>query len=103
MTNKKEAERSLEALHDWQSEEGQTDASMITVALEASTNATLYLAEQQRIANLIAASALVPAGSKPGIDSWGIDSDAVLRSRLADQDTWELLLGANVAKREGLS
>lgn len=38
----------IEGLHDYQSEEGQTDASLLTVAIEAQVHATLCLAEQQK-------------------------------------------------------
>lgn len=49
-----EANRLIDELHDWQSREGETDTAMLTVALEAQAQAALALAEQQRIANLIA-------------------------------------------------
>lgn len=49
----KKAEDALDAVHDWQADEGITEETMITVALEAQTQATLALAEQQRIANLL--------------------------------------------------
>lgn len=44
----------LDSLHDWQEEQGETDETMISIALEAQTQATLELAAQARIANLIA-------------------------------------------------
>jgi hypothetical protein len=43
-----------EGVHEWQSEEGSTDATNIAVALDAQTEATLALAYEQRTANLIA-------------------------------------------------
>ena len=49
-----EATRLIDALHDWQEREGETDTTMLTVALEAQAQATLELANQQRISNLIA-------------------------------------------------
>jgi hypothetical protein len=49
-----EARRNIEGLHDYQSEAGTTEASLLTVAIEAQAHATLALVEQQRIANLIA-------------------------------------------------
>lgn len=49
-----EARRNIDGLHDYQSEAGMTEASMLTVAIEAQAHATLALVEQQRIANLIA-------------------------------------------------
>ncbi len=53
------AKRLIEnGLHEYQSEEGFSDASMLTVALEAQVKATLALAEQQRIANIIALASL---------------------------------------------
>ena len=54
INHKTEALRNIGGLHDYQSEEGMTDASMLTVAIEAQVHATLALVEQQRIANLIA-------------------------------------------------
>ena len=43
-----------EGVHDWQSEEGSTDATNLAAALDAQTEATLALAYEQRTANLIA-------------------------------------------------
>ena len=43
-----------EGVHEWQSEEGLTDATNIAAALDAQTEATLALAYEQRTANLIA-------------------------------------------------
>lgn len=37
----------LEGVHDYQSDEGQTDGTALSVAIEAQVQATLYLAEQQ--------------------------------------------------------
>lgn len=50
-----------EGLHEWQAEEGQTDATCIAVAIDANTEATLALAFEQRTANLVA---LYTAGPK---------------------------------------
>ena len=50
----KKARRNIDGLHDYQAEEGMSDESMLTVAIEAQVHATLALVEQQRIANLIA-------------------------------------------------
>lgn len=44
----------LEGVHDWQSEEGATDATNLAAALDAQATATLALAYEQRTANLIA-------------------------------------------------
>jgi len=44
-----------EGVHEWQAEEGSTDATNIAAALDAQTEATLALAYEQRTANLIAA------------------------------------------------
>lgn len=52
--HKADALHRIEGLHDWQGREGETDTSILSVVLEAQVHATLYLAEQQRIANLIA-------------------------------------------------
>lgn len=46
--------RNVEGLHDYQAEEGMTDESMLTVAIEAQVQATLALVDEQRTANLIA-------------------------------------------------
>jgi len=46
-----------EGVHEWQSEEGLTDATNIAAALDAQAEATLALAYEQRTANLIAAFA----------------------------------------------
>lgn len=43
-----------EGVHEWQSSEGDTDATNIAAALDAQTEATLALAYEQRTANLIA-------------------------------------------------
>ncbi|WP_125240688.1 hypothetical protein [Brevibacterium aurantiacum] len=43
-----------EGLHEWQAEEGATDATCIAVAIDANTEATLALGFEQRTANLIA-------------------------------------------------
>jgi hypothetical protein len=56
--------RNVEGLHDYQSEEGISDESMLTVAIEAQVHATLALAEQQRIANLIAFQRSFPNSPK---------------------------------------
>lgn len=61
-TNHAETARGLlDSVHDWQGQEGQTDATMIAVALEAQTVATFALeaqtarlADEARTANLIA-------------------------------------------------
>lgn len=47
------AVRNIEGLHDYQTEEGMTDESMLTVAIEAQVQATLALVDEQRTANLI--------------------------------------------------
>lgn len=54
----KARETMLHMNEDWISQEGQTDAAMVTTAIFAQTEATLALAEQQRTANLIALLAL---------------------------------------------
>jgi len=47
------ARTELDFLHEWMSEEGQTDATQIASVLEAQVHATLALEEQQRLSNLI--------------------------------------------------
>jgi hypothetical protein len=51
------ARMELDFLHEWMSEEGQTDATQLASVLEAQVHATLALADEQRIANLIAFAA----------------------------------------------
>lgn len=53
-----EASKHIDGVHDWQSDEGITDATLIASALIAQAEATLALVEQQRIANLIALATL---------------------------------------------
>ena len=43
-----------EGVHEWQSEQGITDATLIAAALDAQAEATLALAYEQRTSNLIA-------------------------------------------------
>lgn len=43
-----------EGVHEWQSQEGDTDATNIAAVLDAQTEATLAVAYEQRTANLIA-------------------------------------------------
>ena len=45
----------LAGVHDWQSDEGLTDATSIAAVIEAHIEATLAIAYEQRTANLIAA------------------------------------------------
>ncbi|OSM43478.1 hypothetical protein [Nesterenkonia sp. PF2B19] len=49
-----DAEYSTEALREWMESEGETDATMLAVALDSQAQATLALAHEQRTANLIA-------------------------------------------------
>lgn len=66
--HKAEAIARVESLNDWHGEEGMTDATMISTSILAQVHATLYLAEQQRIANLIQIGAfLKDAPSETGM------------------------------------
>jgi len=78
--HKAEALRNIEGLHDYQSLEGMSDESMLTVAIEAQTQATLYLAEQQRIANRVAYLAIARAAG--GTDRATINLDYVIQAEL---------------------
>ena len=83
----KKARRNIDGLHDYQAEEGMSDESMLTVAIEAQVHATLALVEQQRIANLIQLTH-VPVG----------DLNDDIRSALhaafhRGPDNWEEALG----------
>ena len=46
----------IDCLHEWQAEQGQTDTTMLTVAIEVLAHATRAIAEQARIANLLTAA-----------------------------------------------
>lgn len=56
----------LEGVHEQQSDEGMTDATLIATALDAQIHATLALAYEQRTANLIAWNSL--CGTHSGVD-----------------------------------
>jgi hypothetical protein len=43
-----------EGVHEWQSQEGETDATVLAAILDAQVEATLALAYEQRTANLLA-------------------------------------------------
>lgn len=58
MNHAQEAEKHIKWAHEWQEDEGATDATAIATPLLAQVHATLALAEQQRIANLIALAEL---------------------------------------------
>ena len=61
-----EARTHIEWTHDWQEEEGSTDAACIATPLIAQAEATLALVEQQQIANLIALGQLQVASGMDG-------------------------------------
>ncbi|MFS0715512.1 hypothetical protein ABC337_04800 [Arthrobacter sp. 1P04PC] len=50
-----------EGLHEWQSQEGETEASILVEAIDGQIEATLALTYEQRTANLIAYQANVEA------------------------------------------
>ena len=54
MTHREEALKHIDWTHDWQQQKGFTEAAGIATALLAQAHATLELAEQQRIANVVA-------------------------------------------------
>lgn len=59
-------------LNLWMADEGQTEATMVTVALVIQARATLEVAEQLRIANLIKLGALgnhILLADQPSIDA----------------------------------
>jgi len=72
-----------EGVHEWQSEEGLTDATNIAAALDAQTEATLALAYEQRTANLIAYEAGLSqafrdnAINENGLRLWKLTADQV--------------------------
>lgn len=108
MTTSEASFKQVEALIDEALDTPTLDANRALVRAQvAQAQATLLLAEQtaslveqQRLANLLAATHLVPEGERQGIDAWGADSDGAFHSRLADSDTWELLLGTEGYERE---
>ena len=53
-----------EGVHEWQSDEGLTDATSIATILDAQVEASLALAHEQRTANLIAYLQLTVTGSR---------------------------------------
>lgn len=57
-----------EGLHEWQGDEGMTDATHITTAIDANTQATLALAFEQRTAILIAWMSLGVNASASGVE-----------------------------------
>jgi hypothetical protein len=78
-----EALRNINGLHDYQSEEGISDASMLTVAIEAQAHATLALVEQQRIANRIALAVAIRedtvlGGSATDLSDWLHEGNGVV-------------------------
>jgi hypothetical protein len=78
-----EALRNINGLHDYQSEEGMSDASMLTVAIEAQAHATLALVEQQRIANRIALAVAIRedtvlGGSATDLSDWLHEGNGVV-------------------------
>lgn len=81
----------LESLHDWQGQEGQTDASMLTVVLEAQVRATFALAAEQRTTNLVArwdALRNPPIGIRTTVDDWNELErlDREIRARLLPEN-----------------
>ena len=84
------------------------DAQHLSRTAEAQVHATLAVAEQMRVSNLLAAAALVQSarcnsGKQADVDGWAIDSDAEIHSALADDATWRAFLGAEVARKRGLA
>lgn len=61
----------------------------------AQVHATLYAAEQQRIANLLAVAALAPQGERRfrEIDGWAEDAAEPINNELSGDAFWGTLLG----------
>lgn len=72
----KNAQREIDGVHEWQEREGETDATLLASTGIAQAEATLALAEQQSIANLIALATTIP-------DDRDGDGDAVDEMRAA--------------------
>ncbi|UYL88378.1 hypothetical protein SEA_EVEPICKLES_91 [Arthrobacter phage EvePickles] len=68
-----------EGVHEWQAEEGSTDATNLAAALDAQTEATLALAYEQRTANLIA------LWSKPQVTMQDINGNPMTHSINTDK------------------
>lgn len=68
-----------EGLHEWQSGEGETDATCIATAIDANTEATLALAFEQRTANLVAWRAQL---DRAGLDYQATDLYSEIEARL---------------------
>ena len=64
-----EARRRLRGLNEYQEAEGLNDFTILSVALEAQVEATLALAEQQRIGNLIALNEQWEKSEYPNFDA----------------------------------
>lgn len=62
-----------EGLHEWQGDEGMTDATLIGTAIDANTEATLALAHEKRTENLIALAALCTANGRKELGQPFID------------------------------
>lgn len=99
------AELRVGGVHEWQSEEGSTDATNIAAILDAQVEATLALAYEQRTANLIA---LLQTPNLTGHDGsqWGIMlelreelfNEAAVRLELPETPPREPMPGAVTAK-----
>jgi hypothetical protein len=63
-----------EGVHEWQSCEGDTDATNIAAILDAQVEATLALAYEQRTANLIALYSMDESGCQGMVDGAGLHS-----------------------------
>lgn len=65
-------------VEDWQSREGDSDATQISNALSAQVHATLALADEQRTANLIA----FVANNAAALTHEQVEARALVRARL---------------------
>ena len=84
------------------------DPAAIEITGGAQVHATLYLAEQQRVANLLAAAKLILDSKNVkygvlGVADWATDSDADVHEALATSSVWVALLGCDEAKRKGMT
>jgi ABC-type phosphonate transport system ATPase subunit len=61
-------------VHEWQGEEGSTDATNLAAIIDAQVEATLALAYEQRTANLIALYSMDDSARQGMIDGAGMHS-----------------------------
>lgn len=74
-----EARKHLEWVHEWQSYTGDTPETGLADALVAQAHATLALAEQQRISNLVALYTNPSADVATAMEASGVSFSGLIR------------------------